>query len=168
MSKPKKIKLPPGLGLIAGTILQPDKPTSDEVKEQIYALCLDDNDGCGASMAVQPLVKAYSALLEEEWAEEEAFDIDTTSEGEKVYREFAIKGWREVVGKAYPEATKSRDDSDVYECCDWYEFGETTWPTQLIAEVGYLQGVANGHAAVAMSRYAESRKAKEHGNMVKG
>jgi hypothetical protein len=162
MSKPNKIKLPAGLGLIAGTILQPERPTSDDLREQIYGAVLDYGDECHPNAdVVKALVAAYSALLEAEDEDEVGFDIISGNDAELFYRKYAIKAWRKEVGKAYPDANKSRDDSDVYENCDWYEFGKMTWPRQLLAEIGYLVGLKNGREAVASSRHYEARKAAE-------
>jgi hypothetical protein len=162
MSKPKKIRLPAGLGMIAGTILQPDCPTSSEVKEQIYGAVLDTGDDSQPNVdVVKALVAVYSALLEAEDEDEIGFDIISGNDAEQFYRKYVVKAWRKEVSRSYPEATKSRDDEDVYEGCDWYEFGKMTWPRQLLAEIGYLVGLKNGREAVAMSRYYEARKAEE-------
>ena len=161
MSKPNKIKIPAGLNLMAGTLLQPDRPTLEDLKEQIFGAILD-TEGCDFDPPdlVKPLVAAYLVLAEQE-AELESYadrgdgTVDTVcgNAAELLYREFAIKGWRRTVKSKYPEAAKERDDSDVYEGCDWYEFGDIAWPTQLLAEVGYVIGCQSGQQSLAWDRY---------------
>lgn len=161
MSRPIKIKISAGLKLLAGTILQPDRPTAESIKEQIFGTILDTED-CDFDPPdlVKPLVAAYMVLIERE-AELASYEgngdgeIDTVSnnEAEQLYREFTIKGWRNAVSSKHPKVAKERDESDVYESCDWYEFDKMTWPTQLIAEVGFVIGYKSGQQALAWERY---------------
>ena len=165
MSNNKRIKIDPGLRLMAGTMLTPDAPTPESLKEAIFGLVLNDDDEVNFNV-LRPLVKAYSELLTAE-AEESDTEVDFVSDAddyaaEKLYREFAIKGWRQAVGAKYPEATKSRSDEEVYEGCAWYEYGKMTWPTQLIAEVGYVLGYRDGRNAIAMSEYFAAHKEDSH------
>ena len=168
MSKSNKIKLSAGLSLIAGPILSPSRPTAESLKEQIFGAILD-TDGCDFDPPdlVRPLVAAYLVLLEQEaelasYADEGDGEVATVSdnEAEMIYREFAIKGWRKAISSKHPDVAKERDDSDVYESCDWYEFDKMTWPTQLIAEVGFIIGVQSGKQALAWESYHESERAK--------
>lgn len=159
-----KIRIPLGLNLIAGTIMEPDKPTAETLREHIFGLVLDDDDSVNPDV-LRPLVNAYEALL----IEGEEDDIEFVSDAddwaaEKLYRQFCIKGWREAVGRTYPEAVDSRTDEDVYEGCPWYEFGgKCNWPAQLIAEIGYLRGYKEGCRGVAMTNYVQAMEHK-HGS----
>ena len=147
------ISIPPGLKLLAGTILEPERLTAESLKEDILGLCLDNEDQINADV-VGHLVNAYIDLLIEN---DEEFEL-TDGDAEQIYREYAIKGWRESVSREYPEAVKSRDDNEVYDSCDWYEFGSHHWPAQLIAEVGYLLGYKGGRQGIAMTKYYEAHK----------
>jgi len=143
-----EIKIPAGLSLFAGTIIEPEPPTLSSLKDDILGLCLAEDTNADV---VCHLVNAYIDILIEE---DEEFEL-TDGDAEQVYRKYAIRGWREAVSRDYPEATRSRDDSTVYESCDWFEYDKTHWPAQLVAEIGYLVGIKNGRSAVAMSRYYE-------------
>jgi hypothetical protein len=154
MSKPRKIQLSPGLSLIAGTIVQPERPTSESIKEQIFGAILDYGDECSPNAdVVKGLVAAYSALLEAEDEEEVGFDRISDNEAELLYREYAIKGRRNAIRSKHPKVAKKREDCSVYEYCDWYDFGRMTWPTQLIAEVGFIVGSKAGKETLAWDRY---------------
>ena len=154
------IKIPAGLNMMAGTILEPEVPTADSLKNDIFALCMSD-DVAELTPVIKGLVNAYVALAEFNDEDEDMVLVSDSDDwaAEKVYIEYAIKGWRQAVGREYPEAAKSRDDERVYESCPWYDFGKMTWPAQLIAEVGYLVGYKAGREGVAMSRYFEQQEA---------
>ena len=170
MSKPRKIKIPAGLGLMAGTILQPDRPEAETLKEMIFAMVLDSEEEIDlCKPALRSLVEAYTALLEQgveyaRYEDEEVDDVETVGSrddwaAENVYREFCIKGWRATVKREYPEAVASRDDADVYESCTHFDYLKGAWPVQLIAEVGYIIGVRDGKQGIAMTRYYEQERA---------
>lgn len=164
MSNAKKIKLPPGISLLAS--LEPDPPTVESIKDDIFGLLFDDDDGINQDV-LAALVKAHRELLiaqAEENDEEVELVCDTDDyEAEKLYRQFCIKGWRHAVKKEYPEAEASRTDDDVYEGCPWYEFEKgIVWSAQLLAEVGYVLGYREGRRGIAMTKYVQQQEAK-HG-----
>lgn len=169
MKQQTKIKIPAGLSLMAGTILQPDRPEAETLKEMIFAMVLDNEDEFDlCKPALRSLVEAYSAMLDQEveyaqYEDENVPEVETVGsrddwEAENVYREFCIKGWRATVKQEYPEAVASRDDSDVYEGCTHFDYLKGAWPVQLIAEVGYLIGVRDGKQGIAMTRYYERER----------
>ena len=135
-----------------------EEPTADGLRELIYSAALPkDNDH--NSDVLRGLLKAYIALLDVEDEDFETLHDSNDYEAEKVYREFAIKGWREAVGHKYPEAAASRDDDEVYENCQWYYFEKMVWPDQLIAEVGFLAGYTAGREGIAMHEYIQKQEA---------
>jgi hypothetical protein len=161
----RDIKIPVGFSLRVS--LGFDSPTAEEIKDLIFAVALPEDDDPNTEV-LKGLVRAYMGLTEAE-AEDDSWDdgYDILSdnndyEAEKVYREFAIKGWRAAVGSQFPEAAKSRDDDEVYESCPWYDYGKMVWPAQLVAEVGYLAGYKAGREGVAMHNYVVNQEA-QHG-----
>jgi len=156
----KAYRIPPGLGLMAGTILEPERPTSEDLKKLIIGMAINDDEEDPNGDALRGLVSAYTELLIEEEEDLELVSDSNDWAAEKVCRECAIRGWRDAVKAAYPDVAKSRDDSEVYECCPWYEFGKMTWPVQLVAEVGYLAGYREGRRALRFADYAKHQEIK--------
>jgi hypothetical protein len=152
-----------GLQLMAGTILEPEAPTVDSIKEAIFGLCLAEDAEAYTDVIVS-LVGVYRSLLDYDDVEYALSDDADDWAAEKVYRKFIVQGWRDVVKRSYPEAVKSRTDDDVYEGCPWYEFNGI-FPTQLLAEMAYAMGVKAGREAVQMARFHEQHRAKESANV---
>jgi len=153
----RDIKIPVGFTLMAS--LGSDMPTAEGLRDLIFAAALPEDDDPNADV-LKGLIRAYMALAEAE--EDEDYEVVSDEpdwEAEKIYREFAIKGWRAAVGRRYPEAAKSRDDDEVYESCPWYDFGKMVWPDQLVAEVGYLAGYKSGREGIAMHEYVQEQEA---------
>jgi hypothetical protein len=158
----KKIRIPAGLSFLASSMLTPDAPTSEGLKESVFGLVLNDDDGVNEKV-VGALVSAYAELLLDEIEREDSDDEiefvgDEGYAAEKLYQKYCIAGWRAAVKREYPEAEASRDDESVYEGCPWYEFSGVTWPAQLLAEVAYVLGYKEGRRGVAMSRYFEEHR----------
>lgn len=165
VSMANNIRIPAGFTLRA--CLGGEPPTADEIKDMIFNAALPEDDDPNPEV-LKGLVRVYLALTEAE-AEDDSWDdsYDVLNdandwEAEKVYREYAIKGWRKAVGSQYPEAAASRDDDEVYESCPWYDYGKMVWPAQLVAEVGYLAGYKAGREGLAMHHYVQDMEAK-HG-----
>lgn len=164
MSNNKKIRLSPGIQLLSA--MEPDAPTVESLKDNIFGLLFNDDDGINHD-ALAGLLKAYNALLIEQ-AEENDVEVEFVSDAddyaaEKLYRRFCIRGWRDAVKREYPEAVASRDDDSVYEGCPWYEFEKRlAWPEQLIAEIGYVLGYKEGRRGIAMTKYVQQQE-KAHG-----
>ena len=164
MSNQRKIKLPAGItlrGFMGG-----DKPTAETLRDLVFDMAKEDPDsGEFATDALAGLVKAYVALAHDEADEEDEevkFEMVSNSDeytAEKLWREFSIKGYRHAIKSKFPEANMSRDDSDIYECCTWYEFGDMAWPDQLLAEVAFVAGNRAGKQAIAMSDYFKAQEA---------
>lgn len=162
VSMARDIKIPVGFTLMA--VIGGEVPTAEGIKELIFAVALPEEDEPNVDV-LKGLIRAYMALFDAEAEENnwepgyEVLNDANDYEAEKVYRRFAVKGWRVAVKREYPKAVASRDDDEVYDCCPWYDFGKMVWPDQLVAEVGYLAGYREG---VAMTEYVQQMDV-EHG-----
>lgn len=159
----RKIKLPVGITLSIG-MLRDDSPTAEDIRGYVLGAARESDDGNPPDNdVVKGLVNAYVAMCKAEACAEDVeveFNLCDPAESEQVYRQYALKGYRQAVKKEYPEVME-QDDCSVYENCDWYEFVGIHWPDQLVAEFGFMAGYNSGRSALEMNRYYKAYKAEQ-------
>jgi len=164
----RKIKINASDFLLDFLVADDDMPTTDSLKEMVYALAIakrwdDQPDG-----VLDGLVRAYAAQAtydaeQESDDGEPSFELVSGAEAEAIYCKFIVAGYRAVLkGKEEFKAyLASESDEGIRESCDWYEPIVGYWPDQLLAEVAYAKGRRTAHEAIAMNEWHRAAKAAE-------
>lgn len=151
--------MPSGITLLSS--LRNDPPTAGEIRDMVFNAALADDPD---REVVRALVRCYmtvsatEAEAEGEDTDWEVISDDENWDAEKMYRKYIVAGYRQGL-KLTPEQA---DDDSIYESCTWYDYGKTTWPDRLLAEVAFVRGYRDAREAKAMYDYVANMDA-QHG-----
>lgn len=148
---------------LLGSMTEPAMPTSDDLKEMVFA-CALMVEGDRDDDVLRGLLVAYRAVLCCEAFENEGEDdIELVDDGHGKDKHYtAEKIWRKYVVAGYlsrlPQCKELSED-ELYDRCTWYSFPSMSWPPRLLAEVAYARGVRDALEAKAMAEYFARERA---------
>lgn len=151
---PKPISINKGRLRLFHMLSNSERQSSEDIKDMIFTHAIRNDDGVNPDF-IRGLLMAYTALVEDEEDEEDEW-LDWR-EAEQVYIRFSVEAYRDRMKRSEYKHVAECSDEEIYERCDWWEFGEHSWPAKLIAELGYVKGIYTAAYGIQMAKHFAQR-----------
>lgn len=130
-----------------------EDPSSEDIKEMIFNHAIHNDDGINPDF-IRGLLTAYMARVRDEDDDgEDGEEWLDWREAEQVYIRFSVDGYRDRMKRSEYKHVAEYSDEEIYERCDWWEFGEMQWPAKMIAELAYVNGTFAAAKGIQMTKY---------------